>query len=336
LQHFERSFAMRLLFFALVLLSIPLASLSLNAQDLTQQMLLNQQTVQDQQTQQNIQTQQQMTDQQTQLLAQQDEATAMQPPPVYSPAMAGGIWVAPPRFSLKAGTYHHPLRVRISDPTRNTVVYYTTDGWTPTVLSRRYIGPISVPSTVTLQAVALLNGFVSSTVTTVTYTIPGSVHQEPRVVLAGRPIADPALDNGAGPHVRLAFTKPVVSQGLQVGDDLPVVLKHAFRGPNGVIVPKGTPVLATVTQTDRPGFIGAPAEIAFNVWSLKANGEIYPLAGSRTMQGADHQHKARYLAMIPYVGFAGLLVRGGEAVIPEGATFTASIESPKSPPADNR
>jgi hypothetical protein len=315
---------MRLLSSAFVLLIVPLLTPSLTAQDVTQQTL---------QTQQILQTQQQITDQQTQqMLIQQDQQAAMQPAPVYSPAMAAGIFVTPPRFSLKPGIYHHPVRVRITDPTRNTVIYYTTDGWTPTVLSRRYIGPISVPSTVTLQAVALLNGVVSSTVTSATYTLPGSVHQEPRVVLAGHPVPDPALDCGLGPrHVRLMFTKPVVSQGLQVGDDLPVVLKHAVRRHNAVIIPRGTPVLATVTQTDRRGLVGAPAEISFSVWSVNADGQLYPLAGSRTMEGADHQHKARYLAMIPYVGFAGLFIHGGEAVIPQGATFTASIEKPAAP-----
>lgn len=320
---------MRLLSSALVLLIVPLLTPPLTAQDLTQQTL---------QTQQTIQTQQQISDQQMQqMLVQQDEQAATQSAAVYSPAMAAGIFVTPPRFSLKPGTYHHPVRVRISDPTRNTVIYYTTDGWTPTVLSRRYIGPISVPSTVTLQAVALLNGVVSSTVTSATYTLPGSVHQESRVVLAGHPVPDPALDCGLGPrHVRLMFTKPVVSQGLQVGDDLPVVLKHAVRRHNAIIIPKGTPVLATVTQTDRPGFVGAPAEISFSVWSLDANGQIYPLAGSRTMEGADHQHKARYLAMIPYVGFAGLFIHGGEAVIPQGATFTASIDRPAAPQQTSR
>lgn len=305
-----------LLLSALVLIAFPLP-----AQDITQQ---------------SIQMQQQMADQQTQqMIAQQNEQAAMdamQTTPVYSPAMAAGIYVAPPHFSIKSGVYSHPLRVRITDRTRNTVIYYTTHGWTPTVLSRRYIGPITVPATATLQAVALLNGALSSTVTTATYTILGSKKEEPRVILAGQPVPNQGLDCGTGRHhVLLTFTRPVASQGLQVGDDLPVVLKRSFREHNAVIVPKGTPVLATVTQTDRPGLIGAPAEIAFSVWSLKSDGKVYPLSGSRTFEGPDHQRKARYLAMIPYVGVAGIFIHGGEAVIPQGATFTASIEKPAVP-----
>ena len=40
--------------------------------------------------------------------------------------------------------------------------------------------------------------------------------------------------------------------------------------------------------------------------------------------------------MIPYVGFAGLFIHGGEAVIPQGATFTASIERPAAPQQTSR
>jgi chitobiase/beta-hexosaminidase-like protein len=47
-----------------------------------------------------------------------------------------------PRFSVKPGAYSAPLTVKIKAP-RETTVYFTTDGWTPTQDSPRYTGPIT-------------------------------------------------------------------------------------------------------------------------------------------------------------------------------------------------
>jgi uncharacterized membrane protein len=45
-----------------------------------------------------------------------------------------------PRFSMKPGTYSVPLTVTISAD-RNAAIYYTLDGWTPTLNSEKYTGP---------------------------------------------------------------------------------------------------------------------------------------------------------------------------------------------------
>src|ERR1035438_9286454 len=43
--------------------------------------------------------------------------------------------------------------VRIKCSTHYAVIYYTTNGWTPTTASRRYRGPISISATTQLQAI---------------------------------------------------------------------------------------------------------------------------------------------------------------------------------------
>src|SRR5262249_51769822 len=77
---------------------------------------------------------------------------------------------ATPTFSPGAGTYNTPQSVTISDTTAGAVIYYTTDGTTPTTSSPQYSGPISVAVSTTIKAIAVSNS-VSSNVGTATYTL---------------------------------------------------------------------------------------------------------------------------------------------------------------------
>jgi len=94
----------------------------------------------------------------------------------YSRSSAGSAGTTPalsvwaPDFDVPAGTYTSSLSVSITSATLGAQIYYTTDGSVPTTSSWRYIGPVLVPSTTTLSAVAVSQG-VTSSVSTVRYTI---------------------------------------------------------------------------------------------------------------------------------------------------------------------
>ncbi len=62
---------------------------------------------------------------------------------------------ATPKFSVKPGKYSSPVRLKIRDASRGAVIYYTTDGWTPTAEPTRYTGPITIDSTTSLHAIAI-------------------------------------------------------------------------------------------------------------------------------------------------------------------------------------
>ncbi|MGO9640551.1 MAG: chitobiase/beta-hexosaminidase C-terminal domain-containing protein [Candidatus Acidiferrales bacterium] len=81
------------------------------------------------------------------------------------------LQTAPPTFRPAPGTYSSTQSVSISDATAGAAIYYTTDGTTPTPSSAPYTGPISVPQTTTINAMATSASLPNSAVVSATYTL---------------------------------------------------------------------------------------------------------------------------------------------------------------------
>ena len=79
--------------------------------------------------------------------------------------------VSMPAFSPAAGSYNSSQLVTLSDATSNATIYYTTNGTTPTMSSTAYTGPVTVASTETLEAIAVVPGDAISAVAAAAYTI---------------------------------------------------------------------------------------------------------------------------------------------------------------------
>ncbi|MEV4057358.1 chitobiase/beta-hexosaminidase C-terminal domain-containing protein [Amycolatopsis sp. NPDC049688] len=92
--------------------------------------------------------------------------------PHFSYTVGGGsTTVAAPTFSPPGGTYSSAQTVTISSATAGATIRYTVDGSTPTASSTLYSGPISVPNSRTVNAIALKSGSTTSPVSSATYTI---------------------------------------------------------------------------------------------------------------------------------------------------------------------
>jgi hypothetical protein len=283
-------------------------TLAAGAQDASQMAMQQAQmaTQMAQQANQLAMQQAQAAAQQASQQAQQDAAQAAQNA---SPCCAVPFASAP-SFSSKPGSYSAPVTLRLKDRARGAVIYYTTDGWTPTAQSTRYTGPITLTATTQVQAIAIAPGYQPSLVASGTFSFPAAASTTPA----------PAPGTAV-----LTFTAPVTSKGAQVGDTLPVALAEDLT-LGALVVPKGTPALATVTGVDGPGAGGAPGRITFAVHSIEFQGQTIRLDAEETKQGAYRVNTARSLIFIPVVGISALLVRGTDATIPAGATLVASVD----------
>jgi len=283
-----------------------------------------------QQAMQQAQQQMQQLQQDTQRASDQMTQQMMQNMADASNAANSTAWccrpAAKPTFSVKPGTYPGTTTVKIHDSTRGAVIYYTTDGWTPTPAFKRYMGPITIDSTTTLQAIAIVPApyFGRSMVASAQYTIKGT---QPATANAPAAAAPTKVSGSAilrqGTPVHLVFATDVNSKTADVGDKIQLKLAEDIRAGDLLLVAKGALAVGTVTQVDKTGAGGAPGNIMFQVESLDANGITVKLSGTEVKEGQPKPPNAAVL--IPYVGLFSLFRHGKDAEIKPGAPVTAYV-----------
>lgn len=79
-----------------------------------------------------------------------------------------------PVFNLASGNYTTPQTLIITDTTPGAVIYYTTDGTAPTLMSKVYSGPISISTSATIQAMAVATGYKNSSVSSISFAFPAA------------------------------------------------------------------------------------------------------------------------------------------------------------------
>lgn len=239
----------------------------------------------------------------------------------------GMAMAATPKLSVKPGTYPSSITLRMKDKTRGAVMYYTTDGWTPTAQSTRYVGPIHITSTTDLQVIAIAPYFMRSQIASASYVLPGTTAATKASLQPSVPaIAPPenlVLPKGA--EVPLVVTADVSSKKLAIGDTVPMALAQDLTVNGVVVAKKGTPAVATVIQVDSAGFVGQPGTITFAVHSLDVPGNVIPLDGTETKEGQDKYKTVRSVAFVPFVGISALFVHGKQAEITPNSTLTALV-----------
>ena len=129
-------------------------------------------------------------------------------PPVTPPApsVPSAVYVPIPNLSPVAGYYNNSVTVTMSDSLSGAVIYYTTDGSTPTQSSSVYSGPITVTKSMVIKAAAYL-GDVYSGVISYSYGIISNA--APVVVPVTPPVVTPPVATPA--PVPVTPSTPVVS-----------------------------------------------------------------------------------------------------------------------------
>jgi hypothetical protein len=234
-----------------------------------------------------------------------------------------------PKFSVKPGAYSASTKVKLTDATRGAIIYYTTDGWTPTAASQRYMGPITISSTTTLQAIAIAPNFQRSFVASGKYTVNNS-NSAPQAPAESQAIdVTPQVPPGErlllpqGTPMLLAFAADVNSHGASVGDQIPMTVTRDVQQDGVILIKTGTAAVGTVIQVDKNTAFGLPGVLSFKVDYLDLNGTLIRLRGEAAREGEAKPPNAAIL--IPVVGPLTALRRGTDAVIKQGTPFTAFL-----------
>ena len=118
------------------------------------------------------------------------------------------VGVATPSFGLPPGTYGSPQMTSLNSTTPGVAIRYTTDGSQPSATAGNiYSGPIAIPITTTLRAIAYIGSSATSNVGLASYTITASSSTNPvkeYIHLGGRVIA---MENS----IALAVATPTFS-----------------------------------------------------------------------------------------------------------------------------
>lgn len=278
-----------------------------------------------QQAMQDVQQANQQAMQASQQAMQNAQMAAQDSTSSFGMAMA-----AKPKLSMKPGTYPSPITLRMKDKTRGAVMYYTTDGWTPTAQSTRYVGPIRITSTTHLQVIAIAPYYMRSEIVTASYILPGST-PAPAATNPSR-LAEPPTAAATtnlmlpkGAKVPLVVTGDVTSRNLAIGDTVPMALAQDLVVDGVVVAKQGTPAVATVMQVDPAGLVGQPGTITFAVHSLNLPGNVIPLSGTETKEGQNKYKTVRSVSIVPFVGMSALFVHGRQAEIKPNSILTAIV-----------
>jgi chitobiase/beta-hexosaminidase-like protein len=230
-----------------------------------------------------------------------------------------------PQFSMKVGRYPGAITVRLKTRARSAAIFYTTDGWTPTTESTRYVGPIRITETTRLQAIAVSPNLIRTFVSSAVYTLPPTADAGLDAAIAALPnqsesTATVSLEEGT--PVFLKFAAPVSSKTAQIGDHVSLTLARDLLVDGVVVARRGARAIGTVLLADHAIRGGEPGVLQFSVDTLQLPQGTLPLRGFEELDGVNHQIKAGAWNILP---LGGAFVRGEEAEIPIGMPLTAYV-----------
>jgi hypothetical protein len=223
-----------------------------------------------------------------------------------------------PTFSVQSGKVTPGTTVRISCHTRHAAIYYTTGGWTPTIASKRYAGPIAIQSSTRLQAFAVGPDHQRGPIAAADYTVQAPVSSLPPLLLHDNRVLR------AGSVLSLVTASDVSSKSLKAGDKIGLVLDQDVKVGDTVVAPRGTPVDAAITQVVPAGRSGTPGLLVFRVNSLTVNGTQVPLLGGETLAGAT-LISTKPSVVRTSLGFQTAPDQSSEAQIKPGMPLTATV-----------
>lgn len=212
-------------------------------------------------------------------------------------------------------------QVVLSSPNPNAVIYYTTDGWTPTGSSTQYHDPITITANTRIMAFAEAPGKAPSPVVSASYVVSGTATALPLdSTVSGSTVTK-------GTTLRLLTGNRITSDKASAGDHFYLMLDQNLVVNGKVVAPRGMSVEGVVTSVQPAGQNGKSGVIVFELMSLSAHGLTIPLSGTYTLVAPDIASEMNHISDTSFVHVSGPLPSGNEAKIQPGMMLTASVSA---------
>jgi hypothetical protein len=156
-----------------------------------------------------------------------------------------------PTFNPVPGTFVTSVSVTLIDSVSGATIYYTTNGNTPTTTSTQYTAPISIGTTTTIKAIAVVSGYFNSNASSGTYTITAAP-------LAATPAFSPAGGTyGSAQNVIISDTTTGAAIYYTTNGTMPTTSSSLYSGPVTVSASETLEAIAVA-----PGYTNSNANSA--------------------------------------------------------------------------
>jgi hypothetical protein len=185
-----------------------------------------------------------------------------------------------PAFSPGPGTYTSAQSVTLSSVTPDAVIYYTTNGSTPTAASSLYSKPVPVSTSLTIKAIAISPTLGTSVVSSAAYVIGSTTSS---FTLSGNPFT--VTWRGGSVHVPITVTPSGGFTGK-------VPLTCSVTGPSGAVslptctVSTQPPTISGTTAVTAYVFVQTQTSTTIGNYVLKVQGTLGSVTQSTSISFA--------------------------------------------------
>jgi hypothetical protein len=150
------------------------------------------------------------------------------------------------------------------------------------------------------------------------------VSSKPAATMAPRAASIERVVLKEGTEVPLVFAAALNSKTAVDDDTVNMTLAEDLKVGDVVVVRKGAPAVATVTNAKKAGMMGRPGELSIRLEYLKSDDERLHLRGNKGKEGEGKVGATVALTVI--FGPIGLIKHGKNVEIPEGTPLTAFVD----------
>jgi hypothetical protein len=143
------------------------------------------------------------------------------------------------------------------------------------------------------------------------------------VALPATPLATPIVLK-EGTDVPLVFATAISSKTAVDDDSVNLTLAEDLKVGDVVVVKKGAPAVATVTNAKKAGMMGRAGELSIRLEYLKSDNQRLHLRGNKGKEGEGRVGAT--VALTVLFGPIGLIKHGKNVEIPEGTPLTAFVD----------